>query len=290
MSFRPNESVPAYVAPCNSLFRLPTQTHQRFGDKTGWNASEIPDPGSLVLAEPGLWYPRNFNFNFSLVFKLNYDFEIDIPNDELAQPLRRIAPDGKSVLQEDITEVNAPHQPALPDTAMLLRAFLTRAASRTRSRYVDYTSILVSGTTAEINERLMLLTKDLNYRPSGMHQRLRQGSIGLFISLSAIKPLISSPASVRTQSVEAASEAWCLGIWLDPELNGKANLTKFCESTIWVLIRWDIWIEYRAYPNYIHFPVVGSNPIHIHIYEYLWIVGISTDICTYKLHLRHFFI
>jgi hypothetical protein len=129
---------------------------QSFGDKTGWNASEIPDPGFLVLAEPALWYPRNLNLNFSLVFKLNYDSEIDIPNDELVQPLRRIVPDGKSVLQEDITEVNAPDQTALPDTAIAAEIVLDmRSQQDLVTSYVDDTSILVSGTTAEINERLI---------------------------------------------------------------------------------------------------------------------------------------
>jgi hypothetical protein len=80
------------------------------------------------VVEPGLWYPKDRKLDFSLVFKLNNDFEIEIPNEELVHPLRGIAPDGKRVLNDNITEVNIYNQTALLNTAILPRAFLSRVS------------------------------------------------------------------------------------------------------------------------------------------------------------------
>ena len=80
------------------------------------------------MVEPGLWYPRDRKLNFSLVFKLNHDFEIEIPNEELVHPLGGIVQDWKRVLQDNITEVNISNQTALFDTAVLPRAFLSRVS------------------------------------------------------------------------------------------------------------------------------------------------------------------
>jgi hypothetical protein len=76
--------------------------------------------------EPGLYYPQTKGFNGSLIIKLSSGFEVEIPNYELAHPLRGIDTNGVRVLQPNITEVNIFSENAPLDTATIGKVYLSQ--------------------------------------------------------------------------------------------------------------------------------------------------------------------
>jgi len=105
---------------------LPLSALLIFQRETGYNLNFESYPDIIVL-EQGLHYPDTNRFNGSLIFKLNGGLEVEIPNDELSNPLRGLDPNGKKILQPNITEVNIFHQEAPADIATTLgRSFLSQ--------------------------------------------------------------------------------------------------------------------------------------------------------------------
>ena len=102
------------------------ETH--FANNTHYNSSEF------YVVEPGLTYPSSVGFNGSLKFTLDYDFVVEIPNEELVHPLRGIARDGSLAVMPNVTELNVFHEPALLNTAVLGRAFLSKVYLATEYR------------------------------------------------------------------------------------------------------------------------------------------------------------
>ena len=107
------------------MFRFPTNTFSKFQEATNWsNHTSVPD--DLLVVEPGLYY--NLSFNGSLIFTLSDGLEIDIPNEELAGPVRGINQSGNRVLQNNITVVNILEN-VVDDTASLGKVFLSQVCS-----------------------------------------------------------------------------------------------------------------------------------------------------------------
>jgi hypothetical protein len=79
----------------------------------------------LYIVEPGLVY--NTSFNGTLRFQLKNGPTIEIPSEELAQPVRGIDPTGKRVLQNNVTVVNIFNESAPEGTAVLGKTFLSQA-------------------------------------------------------------------------------------------------------------------------------------------------------------------
>ncbi|KAB5583461.1 hypothetical protein GE09DRAFT_1247859 [Coniochaeta sp. 2T2.1] len=99
-----------------------------------------PVPGQLseiYIPEPGLIYPTTNltrSFNASLVIMLaKNNFTVEIPLEELVNPVRGIARDGTRVVNGNFTELAVYQDPAPEDAAVLGRVFLSRAYL-----YVDY--------------------------------------------------------------------------------------------------------------------------------------------------------
>jgi hypothetical protein len=109
----------------DNLFRLPEDVLQRFQQITGWTNEPSLISEELYIVEPGLNY--NSSFNGTLIFTLNNGFTIEIPNEELAWPLRRIDTTGQRVLQSNVTVVNIFNQEAPEYTAVLGKVFLSQA-------------------------------------------------------------------------------------------------------------------------------------------------------------------
>ncbi|KAH8906647.1 hypothetical protein BR93DRAFT_927488 [Coniochaeta sp. PMI_546] len=91
----------------------------------------------IYIPEPGLIYPSNnltSRFNGSLVIMLaNNNFTVEIPVEELYNPVRGIARDGTRVVNGNFTELAVYQDPAPEDAAVLSKVFLSRAYL-----YVDY--------------------------------------------------------------------------------------------------------------------------------------------------------
>jgi hypothetical protein len=81
----------------------------------------------LLDVEPGLYYSSPFNG--TLRFAIKDGPVIEIPLDELAQPLRGLDPTGKMTLQNNVTVVNVFNQEAPEGTAVLGKVFLSQACS-----------------------------------------------------------------------------------------------------------------------------------------------------------------
>jgi len=113
----------------DNLFRLPQTLLQYFQDVTGWSANTTADP-NINIIEPGLFYPQAQGFNGSLIFTIvdrdGGSIEVEIPNNELSNPLRGINKNGARVLQPNITEVGIFFQNALLDSAVLGKIFLSQ--------------------------------------------------------------------------------------------------------------------------------------------------------------------
>jgi len=79
------------------LFRLPANVLQAFKQGTGWtnNTTSLVSE-QLYIVEPALYY--NTTVNRTLIFTLIDGLVVEIPNYELAAPLRGIDPSGKRVL------------------------------------------------------------------------------------------------------------------------------------------------------------------------------------------------
>ncbi|KIN02425.1 hypothetical protein OIDMADRAFT_122224 [Oidiodendron maius Zn] len=123
----PGILIPACIEPYDNLFRFPQTILQAFQTVTGWSSNTTPDP-NLYIAEPGLNYPQMTGFNGSLIFTLNDGYEVEIPNDELSNPLRGIDTNGARVLQPNITEVGIFYQEAPLNTAVLGKVFLSQVS------------------------------------------------------------------------------------------------------------------------------------------------------------------
>lgn len=109
------------------MFRLPPNVFEAFQTSTQWiNDTSLVSP-ELYIVEPGLYY--NTSFNGSLIFKLPDGLEVEIPNYELAGPLRGIDRNGQRVLQNNITAVNIFDENAPEDTATLGKVFLSQESS-----------------------------------------------------------------------------------------------------------------------------------------------------------------
>jgi len=108
------------------LFRFPSRTLESFVQETHFENNSNPDPSDFLVVEPGLAYPSSVGFNGSLKFTLDYDFVVEIPNEELVHPLRGINRNGTLAVMPNVTEVNIFYQDALLDTAVLGRAFLSK--------------------------------------------------------------------------------------------------------------------------------------------------------------------
>ncbi|KAB5585663.1 hypothetical protein GE09DRAFT_1210261 [Coniochaeta sp. 2T2.1] len=91
----------------------------------------------IYIPEPGLIYPTTNltrQFNASLVIMLaKNNFTVEIPLEELVNPVRGIARDGTRVVNGNFTELAVYQDPAPEDAAVLGRVFLSRAYL-----YVDY--------------------------------------------------------------------------------------------------------------------------------------------------------
>jgi hypothetical protein len=111
----------------DNLFRFPTNVLQAFQSSTQWiNDTSLVSP-QLYIVEPGLNY--NTTFNGSLIFTLEGGLEVEIPNYEMAGPLRGIDPNGQRVLQNNVTTVNIFSQDAPEGTASLGKVFLSQVSS-----------------------------------------------------------------------------------------------------------------------------------------------------------------
>jgi hypothetical protein len=113
----------------DTLFRLPQTVLQSFQEATGWSTDTAADIDSdLYVVEPGLYYPQTKGFNGSLIFTLNNGFIVEIPNEELANPLRGIDLNGARRLQPNITEVNIFSLGDPLNTAVLGKVFLSQVS------------------------------------------------------------------------------------------------------------------------------------------------------------------
>ncbi|PVF91007.1 hypothetical protein CPB86DRAFT_820853 [Serendipita vermifera] len=119
------EQVTACIEPYDILFRLPKGTLEAFAQATNFVNDSLPDSSQFLVVEPGLTYPSSVGFNGSLKFTIDYDFVVEIPNEELAHPLQGISPSGERVVMSNTTEVNIFRKVAFLDTAVLGRAFLS---------------------------------------------------------------------------------------------------------------------------------------------------------------------
>jgi hypothetical protein len=106
---------------------LPQTTLQSFQEVTGWSSDFTVGP-NLVIDEPGLYYPQTKGFNGSLIITLSTGLKVEIPNEEMTNPLRTIDVDGARVLQSNITEVNIFDQEAPLNTATLGKTFLSQVS------------------------------------------------------------------------------------------------------------------------------------------------------------------
>ena len=93
------------IEPLDDMLRLPSNVLELFQSSMNWH-DDISVPSSLYLVERGLYY--NTSFNGTLKFSLKDGPVIEIPNEELAQPLRGIDPNGLRVLESNITAMNIP--------------------------------------------------------------------------------------------------------------------------------------------------------------------------------------
>lgn len=106
--------------------QFPLSTLQIFQRETGYNSNTKSDP-NILHSEPGLYYPHTNHFNGSLIFKLNDGLEVEIPNEELSNPLRGLDSNGEIALQPNITEVNIFRQEVTTGAAATLgRIFLSQ--------------------------------------------------------------------------------------------------------------------------------------------------------------------
>jgi hypothetical protein len=112
------------IEPLDDMFRLPSNVLTSFQTSTDWR-DDISVPSSLFLLERGLLY--NTSFNGTLKFSLKDGPVIEIPTEELAQPLRGLDPNGMKVLDSNITSVNIFYEEAPEGTAVLSKAFLSQA-------------------------------------------------------------------------------------------------------------------------------------------------------------------
>jgi hypothetical protein len=106
----------------------------------------------MYIPEPGLIYPSSnltARFNGSLVIILaQSNFTVEIPVQELFNPLRGIARDGTRTVNQNFSELAVYQDPAPEDAAVLGKVFLSRAYL-----YVDYDkgefTLTQSGTTGK---------------------------------------------------------------------------------------------------------------------------------------------
>jgi hypothetical protein len=96
-----------------------------FQKNTHWTNNTPLLSNQLFVVEPGLYYSSSFNG--TLKFTLKNGLVIEVPNEELSQPLRSLDPSGKKVLQSNVTVVNIFDQEAPEGTAVLGKAFLSQA-------------------------------------------------------------------------------------------------------------------------------------------------------------------
>jgi hypothetical protein len=68
----------------------------------------------------------NTSFNGSLIFTLQDGFVVEVPQYELAVPVRGLDPKGQRVLQSNITVVNIFNNSAPEGTATLGKVFLSQ--------------------------------------------------------------------------------------------------------------------------------------------------------------------
>jgi hypothetical protein len=112
------------VEPLDDMLRLPSNVIELFQSSMNWH-NDTSVPNSLYIVERGLYY--NTSFNGTLKFSLKDGPVIEIPDYELAQPLRGIDPNEVWVLQNNITAVNIFYQDAPEGTAVLSKVFLSQA-------------------------------------------------------------------------------------------------------------------------------------------------------------------
>jgi hypothetical protein len=120
----PGTPITSCVEALDDMFRFPEDVLNGFQQYTNWH-NDVSVSNSLYIVERGLFY--NSGFNGTLKFSLKNGPVIEIPNEELAQPLRGIDPTGQRVLQSDVTVVNIFDQVAPEGTAVLGKAFLSQA-------------------------------------------------------------------------------------------------------------------------------------------------------------------
>jgi hypothetical protein len=151
----PSDTLQACLEPYDNLFRIPgtmmAELKRGFAGMTGYEADPIryttaissSDPQELkelqeiYVPEPGLIYPYFANstgmFNGSLVITLDNGFSVEIPTEELYNPVRGIAKDGSRVVNRNFTELAVYQDEAPEDAAVLGKVFLSRVYL-----YVDY--------------------------------------------------------------------------------------------------------------------------------------------------------
>lgn len=99
---------------------------EQFQLATNWsNHTSVAE--DLYVVEPGLYYDSDFNG--TLKFSLQGGLDVEIPNKEMAWPVRGLDATGKKVLQDNITVVNILHKIAPKDMATLGKVFLSQACS-----------------------------------------------------------------------------------------------------------------------------------------------------------------
>lgn len=151
----PSDTLQACLEPYDNLFRVPgtmmAELKRSFRTMTGYEgeairyttATSASDPRELrelqeiYVPEPGLIYPyiakSTGMFDGSLVITLDNGFSVEIPTEELYNPVRGIAKDGSRVVNQNFTELGVYQDEAPEDAAVLGKVFLSRVYL-----YVDY--------------------------------------------------------------------------------------------------------------------------------------------------------
>jgi hypothetical protein len=119
----PNTPMTCCIEPLDDMFRFPEPVLGLFQQSTNWR-NDVSVSNSLYLVERGLLYDSSFNG--TLIFSLKDGPTIEIPNEELSQPLRGIDLTGRRILQNNVTVVNIFDQEAPEGTCVLSKAFLSQ--------------------------------------------------------------------------------------------------------------------------------------------------------------------
>lgn len=89
------------------------------------------DENQFLVAEPGLYYPADSDFNATLVFQIENDdrqsLDVAIPLEEMAHPARGLDVSGKRALIPNITQVNI-YNHSLDNAVVFGKVFLSQVS------------------------------------------------------------------------------------------------------------------------------------------------------------------